>query len=649
MRRQEYGHTRGIVMTRMLFPAILFGCFGSCEIALAKPHQAMPAQSDAVAVEPLFTETTDVMPLEDRYRRKWDAPIIADFDQDGWADVLLTEHSSRARLFWNNGGTFSKPVDLIKGDTHGVAVGDYNRDGRINVVVSRGGGGGKKPRNPVAFEINRDRSIEGGGEFSHFERTRGRAAKLIDWNNDGKLDLVLSAFPLKSQRSGANHLFRNQGQGEFPHHKTLPQAQWMGFRTLATDFNTDGHRDLIFFGGNDLVAVQGREGMGFEVVTNKVFGPLARTSFVTSITEIDYDNDGDHDLFLTRADHPFEHKTYYAPAGKRFAFFARFAPVQYDDLRIDGPFRLDNLQMAFPHFDVMVGAKKRLLEFEVDRHGHKDVVLHPAEAQGWPEERTDKGLYIGHVGEGVWRVAVDTKSPTTGVVHKVVSTPVATELEQMPARLLENRGGEFVDVTQRLGIDLQEQTAGATAGDFDNDGWCDLIVVRQGNPATPTEQVVYLNQRGKWFGRAEQHAVVSKEVGATGVGAAAFDYDHDGDLDLVCGAERGRWRLFQNDLKASPGRNHVTVQVGYSPSGMATPQGAILTIRCGERVYRRIVGSDSAAFGHGLNNRLHVGLGSITDIDSAMVQWTNAETASLEISEVNRVFAAGQASLSPAL
>lgn len=603
----------------------------------------VPACSEPPAIR--FTEAVDVIPLEARSRRKWDAPVVADFDQDGYLDLLLTDHSYRARLHWNNGGVFSEPVDLIRGDTHGVAVGDYDNDGRIDLVVSRGGGGGKKPRNPVAFQVNRDRTIEGGEEFAHFERSRGRAAKLVDWDRDGRLDLVLTAFPLKSQPQGANHLFHNAGTGQFDDSQTLPQAQWMGFRALATDFDSDSQPDLILYGGDDIVAVRGRTGMSFENATQQVLGPLAETSFASGVTEIDYDNDGDFDLFLTRADHPFDHKTYFDPDGRTFAFFARFTPTQYEDLRIDGDFRLENLQMAYPHFDVTVGAEKRLLEFNVDRHGHKDFTLRPDEAEGWPDDRSAKGLYIGHLGGGVWRIAVDTKSPTTGVVHNVVSKPTVTPPQPMPARLFENRGGEFVDVTQRLGVLIAEQTTAGLAADFDNDGWGDLLVVKQGNPAMPTEQLLYRNRQGERFDRVEGHGVISSELGATGAGAEAFDYDGDGDLDVILGAERGRWRLFRNDLPRDENRNFAVVRVGWSPEGKATPQGATLMIQANGRTYRRVVGATSAAFSQGMNDQFHIGLGAIRGIDRASVRWSNGEMARVKAVRLNQTTAIGRSRL----
>lgn len=67
-----------------------------------------------------FSENSDIIPLEDRSRRKFDNAVIADLDQDGYLDLLLTEHSRRVELYWNNKGVFEKGKPFIFGDTHTV-------------------------------------------------------------------------------------------------------------------------------------------------------------------------------------------------------------------------------------------------------------------------------------------------------------------------------------------------------------------------------------------------------------------------------------------------------------------------------------------------------------------------------------------------
>ncbi|MGJ8696785.1 MAG: CRTAC1 family protein [Verrucomicrobiaceae bacterium] len=619
---------------RSLILAPALTCLGLTTFAL---------QKDEEPGKPQFSTSPDVIPLETVSRRKWDNALVADLDQDGHLDLLLTEHGKHANIYWNNAGTFSKPVQVVGGDTHGVAAGDYDLDGRIDLLIYPGGGGGTKPENPISFHINRDRTIEKGKVYEYFDRSRGRAAKLIDSNNDGTLDLVLSGFPLKTQNKiGANQLYTQSGDGNFQLESKLPQARWMGFRTLVTDFNNDSDSDLIFYGGANMLALKGGEGHQFADTSKQTLGKLAETTFVTSLTEIDFDNDGDFDLFVTRAEHQFSEACCLDPKGKCFAYyiFAAFVnDVDYQyDLTIDGDFQMENLQMAYPTFDAFAGANMEPLEFGKDRHRGADFTLSPEQAKGFPEELTKPGFYVGHLGDNTWRIGGKTKSATSGVVKNVTKGPQNTPKKELPARLFENRNGQFVDVTDTLGIKINEQTTSAAAGDFDNDGWTDLVVIRDGNRTTPTQQILYLNQEGKSFAPADNTGLISPELGATGGFAELLDYDSDGDLDLIYCNERGRWHLMTNNGTGADKGNYLVIKVGNSPTGKATAQNAVLTLKAGDRIYRRVVGASSAVFSHSLNTHLHIGLGEIEKIDSATIKWSNGETKTLAIGAVNQSY-----------
>ncbi|MGJ8724112.1 MAG: CRTAC1 family protein [Roseibacillus sp.] len=591
---------------------------------------------------PFFSEKAGVIPFEERSRRKWDSPLIVDLDQDGHLDIVTTDHAFRACVHWNEGGTFSEPQKIVGGDTHGVVAADYDLDGKIELIFYPGGGDGANPKNPIMFEVNKDRTFGPKVVFEDFERARGRATKMIDADQDGLLDLVLTGFPLPAQqKEGANLLFANKGAGNFEYHSRLPFAQWMGFRSQVTDYNKDGDPDVLFFGGKNIVIAEGGEGMSFQNVTGKVLGELSKTTFATSVVEIDFDNDGDEDLFVTRADHPFAEKTFVDEEASRFAFFARRQRFLYDNLKVEGDFQFENLQMAYPDFDVFVGRDKRLLEFEVERHGHKDFTLTPAEAEGWPENIDANGLYIGFLGEETWRVGGESKSPTAGVIHNMKELPAASILKAMPSRLFENREGRFHDVTEAAGIGVAEQTTGSAVGDFDNNGWLDLFVVCYGNSASASEQILLLNEGGK-FTRIENHGIISQELGSVGSGAEALDYDEDGDLDLIFCNERGRWHLFTNNSLGAEQGNYLTIKVGSSPTGKATAQGAVLSLKAGEHTMRRTVGSSYGGFSHSLNNHLHIGLGQLEGVESASVRWSNGEVLPLTISDLNKAYTAGK-------
>lgn len=581
-------------------------------------------------------------------RRKWDNALIGDFDQDGYLDMLITEHGKAAMIYWNNKGQYSQPVIVIEGDTHGAAAADFDGDGEIELIISQGGGGGNNPRLPVKFDIDKERKITGGNTFDHFERSRGRAIKLIDSNNNGELDLLLSAFPLKSQKLGANHLYKNDSEGNFEFVNHLPQAQWLGFKILVTDFDNNMDKDVIFYGGKNMIAVRGGEGFSYSDATRAVFDNLTNISNISTITEIDFDNDGDQDLLLTRAKHQFDHQSFYDEQLKTFAFFGRFKPYELEDLTIDGNLILENLQMAYPSYDVFVGENKNKLQTPEDRGGERALSITPSQAKGWPEDRKAKGLYVGYIGESKWRITVDTHSPTAAVIHNVMVKPFTIKQEELPVYLLENQQGKFVDVTKLQGINIPYQTTSATAGDINNDGWQDLLIMPYGSMAKTVNPLLLENQQGKGFKLVKDHGLSSTKLGVTGGSIENFDYDNDGDLDIIYAHERGNWHLFNNNTNTSlqipehSNNNFITVNINKSFEHNTSAMGARITVSACGKTYTRYIGSTSSAFSHSLNNKAHIGLGACKNIDKVMVTWSDLESTTFKKPKVNTVINVGK-------
>jgi hypothetical protein len=85
--------------------------------------------------------------------------------------------------------------------------------------------------------------------------------------------------------------------------------------------------------------------------------------------------------------------------------------------------------------------------------------------------------------------------------------------------------------------------------------------------------VSQFNNKGKGYSRADNHGIITTELGATGMGADVFDYDKYGDLDIIFANERGKWHLFTNNYNSISDK-YVLINVGYSPSGKATAMGA---------------------------------------------------------------------------
>ncbi|HSU60646.1 MAG TPA: CRTAC1 family protein [Bryobacteraceae bacterium] len=90
-----------------------------------------------------------------------------------------------------------------------------------------------------------------------------------------------------------------------------------------------------------------------------------------------------------------------------------------------------------------------------------------------------------------------------------------------------NRDGTFTDVTEKAGVTGGTFGMGVAVGDFDNDGWPDMLVTSYG------KCILYKNNHDGTFTDVTEKAGVATPGWTTS--AVWFDYDNDGRLDLfIC-------------------------------------------------------------------------------------------------------------------
>ena len=98
-------------------------------------------------------------------------------------------------------------------------------------------------------------------------------------------------------------------------------------------------------------------------------------------------------------------------------------------------------------------------------------------------------------------------------------------------------------------VEPSTMAGGAVAEDFDNDGWVDLFVLQGGEEPG----VLYMNRRDGTF--ADETAQRGAELRSMlSAGAAAADFDNDGDIDIVVANHMSPHALLLND-----GSGHFTL------------------------------------------------------------------------------------------
>jgi tetratricopeptide (TPR) repeat protein len=194
----------------------------------------------------------------------------------------------------------------------GVAVGDYDGDGRLDIFVAndtlpnflfrnRGDGTFEESATKAGVAFN-----ENGVAVS------AMGAEFRDYNNDGREDLFVTALSNESFL-----LFRGKAAGVFEDvtlasgigKATMP---WTGWSNVMVDFNNDGWKDLFTANGHVMDNAElssGRQSKQPNVLlTNGRTSFAARTlpgvAFHRGLAWGDFDRDGRVDLVVTRLNEP---------------------------------------------------------------------------------------------------------------------------------------------------------------------------------------------------------------------------------------------------------------------------------------------------------------------------------------------------------
>ncbi len=233
----------------------------------------------------------------------------ADYDNDGLLDLYtVSAGDAGVCLYHNEGnGTFLRLTNVaaigpIISDHHysgGLAWGDYDNDGFVDMMVANGEG--------VSNDQNFLFHNQGNGSFSKIsvggivtDLRESWAVAWADYDDDGRLDLFVS-----NDNGEGNQVFHNDGPSGF----TELTAAQVGPLVLDVgkfgacawgDYDNDGHLDLFVVGRSNIFYHNNGNGTFNKVTTGGIATNVAGIES-NGCAWVDYDNDGYLDLFVVNA------------------------------------------------------------------------------------------------------------------------------------------------------------------------------------------------------------------------------------------------------------------------------------------------------------------------------------------------------------
>jgi enediyne biosynthesis protein E4 len=488
----------------------------------------------------------------------------------------------------------------------------------------------------------------GKGSQKYQPETMAGGVAVLDYNNDGLLDLYFSNGAHlpdlnKSDPKFHNRLYRNNGNGTFTDVTT--QAGVAGSRygigVAAADYDNDGYQDLFVTGANGYQLFHNNGDGTFSDVTAQAglmrVHPELANSFSAAAGWFDYDNDGFLDLIVINY---LKWSVETEPACLSNGIRAYCSPDSYSGLpnllfhnNGNGTFTdVSESSGIFKH----VGKGMGVAFADYDNDGFADVfvsndtfrnfLFHNNGNGTFTEVGLLSGIAYPENGKSVAGMGVDFRDVDNDGLPDIFETAMYGD----NFLLFKNIGkGEFDYVTfpSHIGAITQKLTAWGTGiFDFDNDGWKDIFTA---NAAIldNSEEVSHLpyalpnsllrNNHDSTFTDVGGQAGASFGVPAPHRGAAFGDLNNDGRIDIVTNCLNSRPEILMN---RSANSNHWLLINLVGTISNRDGLGSRIKVTTKEGVQYNHA-TTSVGYGSSSDKRVHFGLGAATKVDQIEILW----------------------------
>ena len=515
---------------------------------------------------------------------------IADFNQDGWKDIFVTnDFNSNDLLYINNhDGTFTDKADVYFKHTSANGMGqdviDINNDGLADVV--------ELDMNPE--DNYRKQTMMNASNYQTYQNSDFYGYQYQYVRNT----LQLNLGPRPNGDSIGDPVFADIG-----FFAGIAETDW-SWTPLVVDFDNDGFRDIVVTNGfpkditdHDFIAFRRQSSTiaskaytlsqipevkianyGYRNNGNLTFGDVTKDwglhapSFINGAVYVDLDNDGDMDMVMNNINDEALVYENTLVGSKNKGQNSLSVKLLGDSLNKNG---------FGAWIELYYGKQRQVYEQTPYRGYLSSVQLNPHFGLG-AVEKVDSVVVKWQNGKKQVLYGVAANQVVTVDIAKANEThrwtvPATTnawfkELNDSAGLRFDHEEKDFIDfdIQKLLPHKLSEYGPALAAGDVDGNGLDDVVC---GGSLFYSAQVFLQQPNGRFRQKSLLADIEVKDKKSEDLGLLLFDADGDGDLDLYiasggyeakCNTAAYQDRFYVNDGKGNFRLEHLALPENFT-------------------------------------------------------------------------------------